>query len=82
MTAGSQLDPARKRRDLINRVRTLPESQVSRHFEQLILSYDQSQAGAWARMKEDGILDLILDLLDPPKPRKFDVSIGQNTCAA
>ena len=63
------------RKELFHKVKTEPADQVSKHFEQLILSYDQTRPGTWKRMKDEGIVDLTLDLLDPPDPeRPFDVS--------
>lgn len=61
---------------LIHKIKTRPSSETGKLFETLVLSYGHPGASpeTWQKFKADGIVQLTLDLLDPPEPRAFDVS--------
>lgn len=67
-------DTASRRRKLCQSIGTLPPNEASKGFETLLRSYDHGSSGSFTDMKDEGVFDLALDLMDPPPDKQYNVS--------
>lgn len=70
-------DTVGRRLKLCQSIRTLPPNEASKGFETLLRSYDHGSSGSFVNMKEEGVFDLALDLMDPPPDKPYNVSLSQ-----
>lgn len=68
-------DTVGRRRKLCQSINTLPPNEASKGFETLLRSYDHGSSGSFADMKEEGVFDLALDLMDPPPEKPYNRQI-------
>lgn len=67
-------DTVSRRRKLCQSIGTLPPNEASKGFETLLRSYDHGSSGSFTDMKDEGVFDLALDLMDPPPDKLYNVS--------
>ncbi|KAG8952736.1 hypothetical protein FRC04_003659 [Tulasnella sp. 424] len=68
-------DTVGRRLKLCQSIRTLPPNEASKGFETLLRSYDHGSSSSFVNMKEEGVFDLALDLMDPPPDKPYNRQI-------
>ncbi|KAG8899226.1 hypothetical protein FRC00_001739 [Tulasnella sp. 408] len=69
-------DTVSRRRKLCQSIGTLPPNEASKGFETLLRSYDHGSSGSFTDMKDEGVFDLALDLMDPPPDKQYNMCTG------